>query len=93
MIEKNRQKTTFNIKRNKDEFCVMLFKLINDFAIFQAIINDMFKSYLNKFVFVYLNDTLIYSKNNEKHLEYIRLVIETFHKYDYYAKSSKYFFF
>ena len=92
MIEKNRYKTTFNIKRNKYEFCVMFFELINVFAIFQAIMNDMLKSYLNKFVIVYLNDILIYSKNNEKHFEHVRFVIETFHKHDYYAKSSKCFF-
>ena len=92
VIEENRHKTTFNIRRDKYEFCVMSFELINVFAIFQAIMNDMLRSYLNKFVIVYLNDILIYSKNDEKHFEHVRFVIETFHKHDYYAKSSKCFF-
>ena len=93
MSEENRHKKTFNIKRNKYEFCVMSFELTNVFAIFQAIMNDMLRSYLNKFVIVYLNDILIYSKNDEKHFEYVRFVIETLHKHDYYAKSSKCSFF
>ena len=71
----------------------MSFELINVLAIFQAIMNDMLRSYLNKFVIVYLNDILIYSKNDEKHFEHVRLVIETFHKHNYYAKSSKCSFF
>ena len=93
VIEKNRHKTAFNIKKNKYEFCVMFFELINAFAIFQNIMNDMFRFYLNKFVIVYLNDILIYFKNDEKHFEHVKLVMKIFRKNDYYAKSSKCVFF
>ena len=55
--------------------------------------NDMLRFFLNKFVIVYLNNILIYFQNDEKHLEHVKLVIETFHKNDYYTKSSKCFFF
>ena len=71
----------------------MFFDFTNASITFQNIINDILRFFLNKFVIVYLNDILIYFQNDEKHLEYIKLVIETFHKNNYYAKSSKCFFF
>ena len=92
IIEKNRHKTTFNTKRNKDEFCVMLFKFVNASTIFQTIINDILQLFLNKFVMIYLNNILIYSKNDEKYFEHVKFVIDVFEKHNYYAKSSKYFF-
>ena len=93
MIEKNRHKIAFNTRREKYEFCVIFFDLINVSIIFQNIMNDMIRSFLDKFMIVYLDDILIYNKNYEKHLEHVRLVMKTFHKDDYYAKSSKCVFF
>lgn len=93
MIEQNRHKIAFNTRREKYEFCVMFFKLINVSTIFQIIMNDMLRSYLNKFVIVYLNDILIYNKNDEKHLEHDKFVIEIFQKKKNYVKSLKCFFF
>ena len=55
--------------------------------------NDILRFFLNKFVIVYLNDILIYFQNDKKYLDYVKLVIEIFHKNDYYTKSSKCFFF
>ena len=55
--------------------------------------NDIFRFYLNKFVVIYLNDILIYFKNNEKHYEHIKFVMKTFRKNNYYIKSSKCIFF
>ena len=89
VVEKNRHKIAFNIRKNKYEFCVMFFELINASIMFQTIINDLFRSYLNKFVIIYLNDILIYFKNDEKHTQYIKLMIKTFRKHEFYAKSSK----
>ena len=54
--------------------------------------NDMLRFFLDKFVIVYLDDILIYNKNDEKHLEHVRLVMKVFHKNNYYAKSLKFFF-
>ena len=56
---------------------------------FQIIMNNLFRLFLNKFVMIYLNNILIYSKNNEKHIEYIKFVIEAFCKHEFYAKSLK----
>ena len=71
----------------------MFFDFTNASITFQNIINDILRFFLNKFVIVYLNDILIYFQNDEKYLEYVKLVIEIFYKNDYYMKSSKYFFF
>ena len=42
---------------------------------------------------VYLDDILIYNKNDEKHLEHVKFMMKTLYKSDYYVKSSKYIFF
>ena len=93
MIEKNRHKIAFNTKREKYEFCVIFFDFANASITFQNIMNNILRFFLNKFVIVYLNDILIYSQNDEKYFEYVKLVIEIFHKNNYYAKSLKCFFF
>ena len=51
--------------------------------------NDLFRSYFDKFMIIYLNDILIYFKNNEKHTQHIKVMIKFFYKYEFYAKSSK----
>ena len=51
--------------------------------------NDLLRSYLDKFVIVYLNDILIYFKNDEKHTQHIKLMIKTLRKHEFYTKSSK----
>ena len=67
----------------------MFFELINALITFQTIMNDLLRSYFNKFVIIYLNDILIYFKNDKKHTQYIKLMIKTFRKHEFYAKSSK----
>jgi hypothetical protein len=54
----------------------MPFKLINIPAVFQYMMNDIFKEYLDHFVVIYLDDILIYSKNEEKNEHHIRLILE-----------------
>ncbi len=51
--------------------------------------NSIFMEYLDKFVVVYLNDILIYSKNEEEHAEHLRLVLEKLREHRLYAKFSK----
>ena len=51
--------------------------------------NNLLRSYFDKFVIIYLNDILIYFKNDEEHTQYIKLMIKIFRKYKFYAKSSK----
>ena len=53
----------------------------------------MLRFYLNKFVIVYLDDILIFSKNEEKYVEHVRLVMKALYTNDFYVKLSKYVFF
>ncbi len=53
----------------------------------------MLRFYFNRFEIVYFDDILIYSKNDEKHMKHVRLVIKALHRDEYYAKSSKCAFF
>ena len=54
----------------------MLFRLTNAPAVFQHMMNDFFLEYLDHFVVIYLNDILIYSKNEKKHEHHVYLVLE-----------------
>ncbi|GJR41406.1 putative reverse transcriptase domain-containing protein [Tanacetum coccineum] len=67
----------------------MPFGLTNAPAIFMDLINRVCRPYLDKFVIVFIDDILIYSKTQEKHVEHLRLVLELL-KEKLYAKFSKY---
>ncbi len=54
----------------------MPFGLVNAPAVFQALINDVLRDMLNRFVFVYLDDILIFSKNLQEHVQHVRLVLK-----------------
>ena len=54
----------------------MPFGFTNDPAVFQHMINDIFREYLDNFVVIYLDDILIFSKNKEDHEKHVRLVLE-----------------
>jgi Reverse transcriptase (RNA-dependent DNA polymerase) len=55
----------------------MLFGLINVSVIYQILINNILREYLDDFIVVYLNNIFIYSKNDKKHTGYIIKVLET----------------
>ena len=58
----------------------MSFELTNALAIFQKIINDSLRKYLNKFVMIYLNNILIYSKTLKKHVNHVKKILTCFIK-------------
>jgi hypothetical protein len=58
----------------------MLFSLINILINFQALINDIFREYLDIFVVAYLNDILIYSINKKDHIKQVNLIFKILEK-------------
>ncbi|MEW5311153.1 MAG: hypothetical protein WDW38_002891 [Sanguina aurantia] len=86
-------KTAFNTRYGHYEFTVMAFGLTNAPATFQRLMNDIFREYLDKFVVVYLDDILVYSKTEEEHAQHLRLVLEALRQNELYAKASKCEFF
>jgi hypothetical protein len=67
----------------------MPFGLINVLAIFQHLMNIVFREYLDDFVVYYINDIFIFSKNMEDHECHVRLVLEKLQKIGLYAKLKK----
>ena len=82
-------KTVFTTRYGLYEYTVMSFELTNAPATFSRLMNSIFMEYLDKFVVVYLDDILIYSKNKEEHAEHLRLVLMKLREHRLYAKFSK----
>ena len=71
----------------------MPFSLTNAPAAFIGMMNKVFHGYLDKFVTIFIDDILIYSKMEEEHVENLRVVLATLRRIRLYAKFSKYEFF
>ncbi|GKD61407.1 putative reverse transcriptase domain-containing protein [Tanacetum coccineum] len=82
-------KTAFRTRYGHFQFTVMPFGLTNAPAVFMDLMNRVCKPYLDKFVIVFINDILIYSKPKEEHKVHLRLVLELLEKEKLYAKFSK----
>ena len=87
------EKTAFNTHIGKYEFRVLPFGLTNAPAVFQHMMNNIFRPYLNKFVCVYLDDILVYSKTPEEHLQHLRIVLNILKQHGFKARPSKCEFF
>jgi hypothetical protein len=69
-------KTTLITKYGLYEYTVMSFGLTNAPAFFMYLMNSVFMDYLDKFVVVFIDDILIYSKNEQEHEEHLRNVLQ-----------------
>nr|GEX05801.1 hypothetical protein [Tanacetum cinerariifolium] len=90
--EEDIPKTAFRTRYGHYEFQVMPFGLTNAHAVFMDLMNRVCKPYLDKFVIVFINDILIYSKRKQEHEEHLKLILELLKKEWLYAKFSKYEF-
>ncbi|GJU13459.1 putative reverse transcriptase domain-containing protein [Tanacetum coccineum] len=87
--EEDIPKTAFRTRYGHYEFQVMPFGLTNAPAVFIYLMNRVCKPYLDKFVIVFIDDILIYSKNKQEHEEHLKLILELLKKEELYAKFSK----
>jgi hypothetical protein len=82
-------KTAFTSRYGLYEYIVMSFGLTNAPAYFMCLMNKVFMEYLDKFVVVFIDDLLIYSKTEEEHEEHLRLVLQKLREHQLYDKFSK----
>ncbi|GJY76016.1 putative reverse transcriptase domain-containing protein [Tanacetum coccineum] len=82
-------KTAFRTRYGHYEFQVMPFGLTNAHAVFMDLMNRVCKPYWDKFVIVFIDDILIYSRNKEERADHLRIILKLLKKEKLYAKFSK----
>nr|GFB98501.1 putative reverse transcriptase domain-containing protein [Tanacetum cinerariifolium] len=87
--EEDIPKTAFRTRYGHYEFQVMLFGLTNAPAVFMDLMNRVCKPYVDKFVIVFIDDILTYSKDEKKYEQHLKAILELLKKEELYAKFSK----
>jgi hypothetical protein len=82
-------KTAFISRYGLYEYTMMSFGLTNALAYFMYLMNRVFMAYLDKFVVVFIDDILVYSRSEDEHVYHLRLVLQKLQDHKLYAKLSK----
>ena len=85
----NVPKTTFRTRYGHYEFFVIPFELTNTPTSFMDLMNRVFRPYLDQFVVVFIDDILVYSKDEQEHEHNLWIVLQTLREKNLYAKLSK----
>jgi hypothetical protein len=72
---------------------VVLFGLSNTPIVFMCLMNGVFRDYVDKFVIVFLDEIMVYSKSEEEHEKHMRMVLQVLRDHQLYAKLSKCLFY
>jgi hypothetical protein len=83
------RKTTFRTSYGHYEFTMVPFGLLNASIVFICLMNGVFREYLEKFVIVFLDDILVYSKSEEEHENHLEMVLQVLREHQLYAKFNK----
>jgi hypothetical protein len=86
--EEDINKTTFRMRYGHYEFTVVPFGLSNAPDVFMCLMNGIFIEYLDKFVIVFLDEILIYSKYEEEHENHLRMVLQLLREHQFYENLS-----
>ena len=82
-------KTAFRTRYGHYEFLVMPFGLTNAPAAFMDLMNKVFRPYLDQFVVVFIDDILVYSRDEQEHEQHLKIVLQTLREKKLYAKLRK----
>jgi hypothetical protein len=82
-------KTAFRTRYGHYEFLVMSFGLTNAPAAFMDLMNKVFGQFIDRFVIVFIDDILVYSRSREEHEQHLRMVLQTLRDHQLYGKFSK----
>jgi hypothetical protein len=90
--EEDTPKTAFSTRYGVYKYLVMSFGLTNAPTHFMYLMNYVFMEELNKFVVVFIDDILVFSKGKKEHEEHLRIMLQRLRDHQLYAKFSKYEF-
>ena len=82
-------KTAFRTSYGHYEFLVMSFGLTNALEAFRDQMNKVFRNYLDSFVIMFIDDILVYAKNEDDHMGHFRVVLQTLKQHQLFTKYSK----
>jgi len=91
--EEDIYKTAFRIRYGHYEFVVVPFGLTNAPTTFMCLMNSVLHPYMDKFMIVFIDDILIYSKNGEEHVKHLAKVLRFLREHQLYVKLRKCSFF
>ena len=82
-------KTAFKTRYRHYEFAVMSFGITNARATFMFLMNSVLSKYLDKFIVIFIDEILIYSKMKEEHDEQLQIILQVLREHQLYAKFNK----